>query len=87
MADGVHYPTTEHIASDFTSGVHERAEGQDIDPVAVRRQQLIDELELLGVEVPTGETPQERAERLLAELQSMDQAGTEKADAAAVPGG
>lgn len=85
MADGVHYPTTEHIASDFTTGVHERAEGQDVDPVAIRRQQLIDELELLGVPVPTGETPEERANRLLDELNAMDQAKT--ADTApGVPG-
>lgn len=82
MADGVHYPTTEHISSDFSTGVHERAEGQDVDPVAIRRQQLIDELELLGVEVPSGETPEERANRLLDELKSMDDQGA----AATIPG-
>lgn len=73
MATGVLYPTKEHTSSDFTTGVHERAEGQDVDPVAIRRQQLIDELTALGVEVPTGETPEDRANRLLEELKSMDQ--------------
>lgn len=75
MATGVLYPTTEHISSDFTTGVHERAEGQDVDPVAIRREQLLAELEALGVsrEEAAPETEEERKERLLAELEAHDQ--------------
>lgn len=85
MATGVSYPTTDHIAGEFTTGVHERADGQDVDPVAIRREQLLAELEALGIKQELDETPEQRAERIQAELAAMDQ-GQGPTDEGGVPG-
>jgi uncharacterized small protein (DUF1192 family) len=71
MATGVAYPTADHVSGEFTNGLTERAEGQDVDPVAIRREQLLAELEALGVKPPSAETPEEQVARLQAELEGL----------------